>query len=203
VGPQHFVFCFSDAPHAHPPPPKNKTKNHRALASASGLAAGRLAGLTGVWCPPSPGPPPPSKLAAVGVRAAGWVSYHGAALNVACDLAPFSAIVPCGIADRPVGSVAAALGAAGRPVPPGGEAALVDAHADALVAAAGRVLAARLVAPGAASECGGGRVGAAAAGVEAALVAAAAAAAVPDADAEAGGRGSAGAGARVRRADAV
>jgi lipoyl(octanoyl) transferase len=33
------------------------------------------------------------------------VTYHGLALNVAPDMSPFRAIVPCGIADRPVGSV--------------------------------------------------------------------------------------------------
>ena len=32
-----------------------------------------------------------------------WISQHGLALNVDCDLAGFTAIVPCGIADRPVG----------------------------------------------------------------------------------------------------
>ena len=34
-----------------------------------------------------------------------WVTYHGLALNVAVDLMPFDAIVPCGIADRKVTSV--------------------------------------------------------------------------------------------------
>lgn len=50
-----------------------------------------------------------SKVAALGVRASRWVTYHGLALNVCVDLAPFARIVPCGIADRPVASVAGVL----------------------------------------------------------------------------------------------
>jgi len=50
------------------------------------------------------------KVAAVGVRATRWVSYHGMALNVAPDLAHFDSIVPCGLADAAVSSVAKHLG---------------------------------------------------------------------------------------------
>eukprot|EP00899_Mesostigma_viride_P000840 jgi/Mesvir1/10757/Mv13826-RA.1 len=64
-----------------------------ALMSAVGLPAGRVEGLTGVWHDGA-------KLAAIGVRATSWVTYHGLALNVTTDLAPFDQIVPCGIADR-------------------------------------------------------------------------------------------------------
>ena len=46
------------------------------------------------------------KVAAAGVRATRWVTYHGIALNVCPDLEPFKHIVPCGIDDRPVTSVA-------------------------------------------------------------------------------------------------
>lgn len=46
------------------------------------------------------------KVAAMGVRATKWVTYHGLALNVTTDLAPFTDIVPCGISDRGVTSVA-------------------------------------------------------------------------------------------------
>jgi len=59
---------------------------------------GRVDGLTGAWCDGH-------KLAAVGVRARRWISYHGVALNVCPDLSHFANIVPCGIDDRPVGSV--------------------------------------------------------------------------------------------------
>ncbi|GLC48019.1 hypothetical protein PLESTB_000705500 [Pleodorina starrii] len=73
-----------------------------ALDSVSGLKGERLEGLTGVWVEGA-------KVAAIGVRAKRWVSYHGLALNVVTDLAPFTRIVPCGIADRPVTSVRALL----------------------------------------------------------------------------------------------
>ena len=62
----------------------------RALDSVSGLHGERMEGLTGVWLGGR-------KLAAIGVRARQWITYHGIALNVAMDVAPFSAIVPCGI----------------------------------------------------------------------------------------------------------
>ncbi|EFN56622.1 hypothetical protein CHLNCDRAFT_12548, partial [Chlorella variabilis] len=70
----------------------------RALEAASGLRGERIPGLTGVWVGGQ-------KVAAIGVRASRWVTYHGLALNVVNDLAPFRQIVPCGIADRPVASV--------------------------------------------------------------------------------------------------
>jgi lipoyl(octanoyl) transferase len=60
------------------------------------LAAERSAGQTGVWLQGH-------KLAAIGVGGRRWISQHGLALNVSCDLSGFEAIVPCGIADRPVG----------------------------------------------------------------------------------------------------
>ena len=66
------------------------------LLAEYGLAAERLAGLTGVWLEGY-------KLAAIGVGAKRWISQHGLALNVDCDLAGFSQVVPCGLADRPVG----------------------------------------------------------------------------------------------------
>jgi lipoyl(octanoyl) transferase len=66
------------------------------LLDGLGLAGERIEGLTGVWLEGR-------KLAAIGVGARRWISQHGLALNVDCDLAGFAAIVPCGIAERPVG----------------------------------------------------------------------------------------------------
>ena len=45
------------------------------------------------------------KVAAIGVRAQRWVTYHGLAINVANDLLPFQHITPCGIRDWGVTSV--------------------------------------------------------------------------------------------------
>lgn len=66
------------------------------VLSALDLPGERSMGQTGVWLQGR-------KLAAIGVGARRWISQHGLALNVDCDLAGFAAIVPCGIADRPVG----------------------------------------------------------------------------------------------------
>jgi len=75
----------------------------RALA-AFGVAAGRKPGLTGVWVAED-------KLAAIGVRvASGWITSHGFALNVDPDLHFFGTIVPCGIRDHGVTSLARVLG---------------------------------------------------------------------------------------------
>lgn len=74
------------------------------------------------------------KIAAIGVRATRWVSYHGAALNVDIDLLPFGDIVPCGIEDRDVSSVVKHLSQAGlcKPQP---QSELITAYSRALVKA--------------------------------------------------------------------
>jgi lipoyl(octanoyl) transferase len=74
-----------------------------AVAAAFGIAATPLPGRTGVWVGQQ-------KLAALGITVSRGVAYHGFALNVAPDLAYFARIVPCGIADAGVTSLAALLG---------------------------------------------------------------------------------------------
>jgi lipoyl(octanoyl) transferase len=52
----------------------------------------------------------PRKICALGVKASRWVTMHGFALNVNTDLAYFSNIVPCGIEDKAVTSMAKETG---------------------------------------------------------------------------------------------
>jgi lipoyl(octanoyl) transferase len=78
----------------------------RAVA-AFGITAGRVEGLTGIWVGPAG---QEEKLAAIGVRISRWVTSHGFALNVSTDLSRFGLIVPCGITDRGVTSMARLLG---------------------------------------------------------------------------------------------
>jgi len=65
------------------------------LLAAQGVAAARLAGAPGVYVAGA-------KIAALGLRVKQGCTYHGLALNVDMDLAPFAAINPCGYAGMPV-----------------------------------------------------------------------------------------------------
>ncbi|MFD2937923.1 lipoyl(octanoyl) transferase LipB [Spirosoma flavum] len=79
-----------------------------------GLKAGRIEGLTGVWLgfdgDPDQKTGPARKICAMGVKASRWVTMHGFALNVNTDLRYFDHIVPCGITDKSVTSLAVELG---------------------------------------------------------------------------------------------
>ncbi len=67
-----------------------------------GIEAGRNPGLTGVWTAGR-------KIASIGIHVKQWVTLHGFALNVTTDLDPFDLIVPCGIRQVVMTSVAAEL----------------------------------------------------------------------------------------------
>ena len=73
-----------------------------------GIAAGRYPGYTGVWLDPDL--PTARKICALGVRCSRWVTMHGFAFNVNADLSYFNHIVPCGIDDKAVTSMAQELG---------------------------------------------------------------------------------------------
>ncbi len=69
------------------------------VLAMNNLTGKRIDGLTGVWVEGR-------KIAAIGIKVTKWVSMHGFALNVNPDLSGFDRIVPCGIDDRSVGSMA-------------------------------------------------------------------------------------------------
>jgi len=70
-----------------------------------GLGCGRQAGYPGVWV--GPDGPEPRKICAVGVRVSRGRSMHGLALNVDPDMSWFDRIIPCGLTDKAVTSLAA------------------------------------------------------------------------------------------------
>jgi len=93
------------------------------LCGEFGVPAGRICGITGVWCHPrwcpadgslldecgaraaKDAPGGERKIAAIGIHVARGVTSHGFAFNVTTDLRDFSLINPCGITDRPVTSL--------------------------------------------------------------------------------------------------
>jgi len=74
-----------------------------------GIDGGRITGLTGVWIDHLE-QKNPRKICAFGVKSSRWVTMHGLALNVNTDLTYFGNIVPCGIQDKAVTSMAAETG---------------------------------------------------------------------------------------------
>jgi lipoyl(octanoyl) transferase len=68
-----------------------------------GVAAHRAEGRIGIWVGDGPAE---AKIGALGVRVKRWVTLHGFALNVAPELDHFAGIVPCGIAEFGVTSLA-------------------------------------------------------------------------------------------------
>ena len=77
-----------------------------------GINATRSPGETGVWL--DVGTPFARKICAMGVRASRWVTMHGFALNVNTDLGYFDLMIPCGIKDKAVTSMAAELNGIGQ-----------------------------------------------------------------------------------------
>ena len=74
-----------------------------------GIEAGRSKGETGVWLDPDRHGFE-RKICAMGVRCSRWITMHGFALNVNTDLSYFGGIVPCGIQNKQVTSIAKELG---------------------------------------------------------------------------------------------
>jgi lipoate-protein ligase B len=92
-----------------------------------GIPADRNPGYTGVWTAGR-------KVASIGVHVKRWVTLHGFALNVVNDLSGFDLIVPCGIQQVVMTSVATELGGSEPPGP------LFARTRDAVVASLGRAL---------------------------------------------------------------
>ncbi len=69
------------------------------VLASYGLQGKRVEGLTGVWVEGY-------KVAAIGIKVSRWITMHGFALNVCPDMTGFASIVPCGLIDKPVGSLA-------------------------------------------------------------------------------------------------
>ena len=69
-----------------------------------GLNAERRLGRVGIWIPRDDGCE--AKIGAIGVRVRRWVSFHGVSLNVEPNLDHYSDIVPCGVLDHGVTSIA-------------------------------------------------------------------------------------------------
>jgi lipoyl(octanoyl) transferase len=89
------------------------------LAASYGIQSGVIEKYIGLWADQSAPEEwsgveharTPVKIGAIGVRISRWVTMHGFAFNLSTDLALFRLIVPCGITEFGVGSVASLTGA--------------------------------------------------------------------------------------------
>jgi len=86
------------------------------LCGGFGVRAGRIRGLTGVWCPPAGGGPldesggKERKIGAIGIHVSRGITTHGFAFNVTTNLDDFALIIPCGIPDHAVTSLEQEVG---------------------------------------------------------------------------------------------
>jgi lipoyl(octanoyl) transferase len=102
---------------------RDLTATMRELIAPHALDAGELPGLVGLWVDgrsPAEWKGPelaesPVKIGAIGVKLSRWVSMHGFALNLSTDLALYRLIVPCGVTEYGVCSVASLCGSAPSP----------------------------------------------------------------------------------------
>lgn len=78
-----------------------------------GIVARRAEGRIGIWTDDRDGRE--AKIGALGIRVRRWVTLHGFSINVDPDLSHFGGIVPCGISEYPVTSIAALGGKASMP----------------------------------------------------------------------------------------
>jgi lipoyl(octanoyl) transferase len=102
---------------------RDLTETMRRTVAESGIDAGTIDGYVGLWADarePSSWrgeeqADVPVKLGAIGVRISRWITMHGFALNLEPDLSMFRHVVPCGIREHGVSSVAELVGAAPSP----------------------------------------------------------------------------------------
>lgn len=114
------------------------TETMRRMAEECGIAAGRHEEHVGLWADAAAPAHfttaaealEPVKLGAIGVRISRWVTMHGFALNLAPDLSLYGSIVPCGIREHGVASIASL----------GGRAPTVEAAAERALAILGELL---------------------------------------------------------------
>jgi lipoyl(octanoyl) transferase len=102
--------------------------------TALGAGARRIPGRTGVFLEKADERGRARKIASIGVGLRGWITWHGFALNVTTAEGAFADIVPCGLHDVRMTSLAEALGAEREP-------ALFGRAREAVAVAFGRALA--------------------------------------------------------------